>query len=347
MQISRRAHLRVAAPALFLLFTVVAGLGAAALLTRAPEADAAPAGVERGTQVRTGTTGSIARVIPDGFQTVAVPVPGAYAPCTSCELPPVADVDVAIRASASPIHGASFTIGDATVFRGEDADGDTGPATGNDLGTGPADCTGTPTVFDDQAPAWWGAGATPPYAGTFRPTQSARTGLAALNGTDSPVSAGLMHVNAGYSAASGDGPPSAMTLHCITVTLRVRDWVYLPTPWNFSGDGKPPVLFGHEPALFTLGRFNRKDPARGAVARFGAWKGWGAAKATAHVRIKGGRTQGQGAFYATMTATGMQRCANDYWAYTRLSWRWLGRTAEYRPTGAFARDTRRNYSKYC
>jgi hypothetical protein len=69
-------------------------------------------------------------------------------------------------------------------------------AGGTGFGSGPNDCSGTPTVFEDAAPTAITAG-TPPYAGSFQPEKGPiaaageLTGVYWLVAADSTPSAGL------------------------------------------------------------------------------------------------------------------------------------------------------------
>jgi subtilisin-like proprotein convertase family protein len=85
---------------------------------------------------------------------------------------------------------------------------------GADFGTGPASCAGTPTIFDSQAatPILQGL---PPFAGSFRPTQSLNT----LRGgrVDAKWSLELLDSFPGNI----DGTPGAPgVLNCWKLTIR-------------------------------------------------------------------------------------------------------------------------------
>ncbi len=81
--------------------------------------------------------------------------------------------------------------------------------TGNDYGSGPADCTGTFTTFADSAATAITAGAAP-FAGAFKPQQP----LAALKGTKAKGQWQLMIVD--------DDPRDAGTLGCWQLTIAAK-----------------------------------------------------------------------------------------------------------------------------
>ena len=82
----------------------------------------------------------------------------------------------------------------------------------NDYGTGADDCSGTPVVFDSQAPGSIVDG-TAPFNGSFRPEES----LAGLNGITGKVAKQRWTLIALDDNASGEG-----TLFCWKLRFRVR-----------------------------------------------------------------------------------------------------------------------------
>lgn len=77
---------------------------------------------------------------------------------------------------------------------------------GNDFGSGAADCTGAPTLLDDQATTSIAAGSAP-FAGSFLPEQP----LSALNGSQAKGSWTLFALDTGQADAG--------TLNCWKLTI--------------------------------------------------------------------------------------------------------------------------------
>lgn len=114
------------------------------------------------------TSGPINRPIPNND-----PV-GVFAPIGVGKKGKVKDVNVAVRISHPNVSQVSLYL-----FKGEKyvrlASGVGG--TGNNFGSGAADCAGTFTIFDGAAPTFIHSG-TAPFNGAFRPSES----LAAFDG---------------------------------------------------------------------------------------------------------------------------------------------------------------------
>ena len=88
---------------------------------------------------------------------------------------------------------------------------------GDNFGTGANDCSGTKTVFDDEAAATIGSG-TPPYAGSFRPDE-------ALSALDGKPTAGTWKLRVSDQAAADIG-----TLFCWDLELERRVFVCCGVP---------------------------------------------------------------------------------------------------------------------
>jgi subtilisin-like proprotein convertase family protein len=91
----------------------------------------------------------------------------------------IVDVNPQIRVSQQGVYMNTLIAspsGHLALLGNGDAQGTNAPDPDNDWGTGPA-CAGTPTTFDDTAPATF-VGAKPPFAGAFQPLSP----LANLNG---------------------------------------------------------------------------------------------------------------------------------------------------------------------
>jgi hypothetical protein len=318
---------------------LAAGIALAALLL-APDARAA--GVEDATIVRANDTRGAAITV--GQEDVVTRLPN-FAPCPACEGPPLGDVDVDVRASAAFARGALITLrhyeSSSTVFDGQASYDFTLPD-GPDLGSGAADCTGTPTTLDDQAGAWWATGGAPPYAGTFRPTVGRPGALLNLRGRQQT---GLpFEFTSSYAPYVDDEMVGGtMAVHCLRVRATMPDWVYLPTPWDVDNGGRA-VTFRHAPHQFMTRRFRVRNGLTGRMT-LAPWKGWGTPTATAVGRITGPARAWQG-YHVDVKAAGLKRCRNGYFAYTRLSWEWRA-VKRLQPTGAFARDRKRNLAARC
>src|SRR5262249_33853726 len=119
----------------------------------------------------------------------------------------IVDLDVRIRANHTFDGDLTFLlIGPAGTT--VDLSSRNGGA-GANFGTGPTDCTGVPTVFDDQAPNSI-IGGTAPFAASFRPEQA----LARFNGR---ASQGTWKLQITDSAAIDVG-----TLFCAQLVFKVR-----------------------------------------------------------------------------------------------------------------------------
>jgi subtilisin-like proprotein convertase family protein len=112
---------------------------------------------------------------------VAVPIPDVSSvdvPVSVGALGAVSDVNVKVRLNHTFDHDVVIALispSGTTVTLA--ANRDTALGGGDNYGTGPNDCSGTPTIFDDAA-ATPISGGLPPFAGTFRP----ETPLSAFNG---------------------------------------------------------------------------------------------------------------------------------------------------------------------
>jgi subtilisin-like proprotein convertase family protein len=168
-------------------------VAAAAVLAAGP--------AEATTKTRTYSSGPVNAVIPDA----RFPAAGAGGVGTLTDAiavrrkGKVKDVDVSVRITHAYdrdlelwLLSPTRTIVKLVLRRG---------GNGDDFGSGPADCTGTPTVLDDQAPTPVAAGSAP-FAGSFAPEQP----LSALNGSQARGAWTLFAVDT--------GPADAGTLHC-------------------------------------------------------------------------------------------------------------------------------------
>jgi subtilisin-like proprotein convertase family protein len=166
---------------------------------------AAPASAAK-TKTRSYSSGPINAAIPDG----SFPMPGGGGVGTAIhelrvrKKGKVKDVNASVRISHSYdrdlelwLMSPARTIVKLALRRG---------GVGNDYGSGATDCTGTQTVFDDQAPAAL-AGARAPFAGPFRPDEP----LSALNGTQAKGTWSLFVVDS--------ATPDAGVIHCWGLTV--------------------------------------------------------------------------------------------------------------------------------
>lgn len=167
---------------------------------------AAPATATAKTKTRSYSSGPVNTPIPDG----SFPLPGGGGVGTAVhdlrakKKGKVKDVNVSVRITHSYdrdlelwLMSPNRTIVKLALRRG---------GVGNDFGQGPPDCTGTHTVFDDQAPTAIGdAGA--PFAGSFRPDQP----LSVLNGSQGKGAWSLFVVDS--------ATPDSGMLHCWGLTI--------------------------------------------------------------------------------------------------------------------------------
>jgi subtilisin-like proprotein convertase family protein len=187
--------------------TTRAGKLAGALLAVAAAAMAiAPAATGAKAKTRSYSSGQINAAIPDG----SFPMPGGGGVGTAIHelrVPKkgkVKDVNASVRISHSYdrdlelwLMSPARTIVKLALRRG---------SVGDDYGSGAADCTGTQTVFDDQAPTAL-ADARAPFAGPFRPDQP----LSALNGSQAKGTWSLFVVDS--------APPDSGVIHCWGLTV--------------------------------------------------------------------------------------------------------------------------------
>ncbi|HEX2688222.1 MAG TPA: proprotein convertase P-domain-containing protein, partial [Kofleriaceae bacterium] len=119
----------------------------------------------------------------------------------------IADVSVRIRANHTYDSDVSFTLisPDGTTVDLSSGNG----GGGDNFGDGAADCSGRPTLFDDQAPASI-VGATAPFAGSFRPEQP----LAGFAGR-SAKGTWRLQVSDSFGADTG-------TLFCAQLVIKLR-----------------------------------------------------------------------------------------------------------------------------
>lgn len=174
----------------------VAAIAVAALMAAAPA----------GAKTKSYSSGPINAVIPDG----SYPDPGgggvgsAVHHLRAKKKGKVKDVNVSVRITHSYdrdlelwLMSPNRTIVKLALRRG---------GIGDNYGLGPPDCTGTHTVFDDQAPtAIADAGA--PFAGSFRPDQP----LSALNRKQGKGTWSLFVVDSAV--------PDTGVLHCWGLTI--------------------------------------------------------------------------------------------------------------------------------
>lgn len=188
------------------------------------------------------STGNIATPIPDQG-TVDIPI-------TITDTGIISDVTVKVR--------ANHTFDGDIVFQLIAPDGTTVPlaqnrgGSGDNYGTGPNDCSGTFTVFDDSAAAAIGAGA-PPFAGSFTPESP----LSALNGK--PVT-GTWTLRATDTDATDTG-----TVGCVQLQISRQRFACCGVP------GTPQIITGGA-ATLTAENFapanNTPDPGETVIATF-------------------------------------------------------------------------------
>jgi subtilisin-like proprotein convertase family protein len=149
------------------------------------------------------STGNISTAIPDS------PAPAINIPISVADVMTLSDVNVSFRINHT--FDGDLTIAlvhpDNTVIplvtnRGSD---------GVNFGTGPLDCSGVPTVIDDQAPTAISAGSAPYTVTSFRPESP----LSALNGKPSN---GTWNLRIQDTAAQDTG-----TVGCVKLELNKRN----------------------------------------------------------------------------------------------------------------------------
>ncbi|MSO41186.1 MAG: hypothetical protein EXQ70_04715 [Solirubrobacterales bacterium] len=121
----------------------------------------------------------------------------------------IKDVNVSVRITADDASDVEAYL--ATPRGVLDLTTDNG-GFGNDFGTGAADCSGTPTVFDDQAAISVTLGAAP-FVDSFDPEQA----LSALNGLKAKKAKSRWTLLVG-----DDDPVGAVTLNCWKLRIRYR-----------------------------------------------------------------------------------------------------------------------------
>ena len=176
----------------------VAAVALAALIVAAPAAAK--------TKTRSYSSGPINAPIPDG----RFPLPGGGGVGTAVDelrakkKGKIRDVNVSVRITHSYdrdlelwLMSPNRTIVKLALRRG---------GVGDDFGHGPPDCTGTHTVFDDQAPTAIGDAAAP-FGGPFRPDQP----LSVLNGKQGKGTWSLFVVDS--------ATPDSGMLHCWGLTI--------------------------------------------------------------------------------------------------------------------------------
>ncbi len=164
-----------------------------------------------GTRTFTFTVGTLSQITRTSGP-VAVPIPdnvptGVDVPITVPDTVAISDINVRVRLNhtfdsdliISLVHPDGTSIALANNRGGS----------GANYGTGANDCTGTPTIFDDQAATTIAAG-TPPFAGSFKPDGS----LAALNGKQANGTWKL-HVVDNASIDTG-------TIGCVTLEINTQ-----------------------------------------------------------------------------------------------------------------------------
>jgi subtilisin-like proprotein convertase family protein len=165
---------------------------------------------------------------------IAVPIPDAGAPVEVMlnvpDMGVIADVNASVR--------INHTFDSDLVITLVHPDGTTVPLAtsrgggGDNYGTGANDCSGTPTVFDDEAGTAIGAGAAP-FAGSFRP----ETPLSALDGK---ASNGIWKLSVQDTATLDTG-----TIGCFTLTISRSQFLCCPFV------GGTPMIVAVPPAVLT------------------------------------------------------------------------------------------------
>jgi subtilisin-like proprotein convertase family protein len=179
-------------------------LATAAVMALAAVIPAAPATAKA--KARSYSSGPINAPIPDG----SFPLPGGGGVGTAVDelrakkKGKIRDVNVSVRVTHSYdrdlelwLMSPNRTIVKLALRRG---------GVGDNYGQGPPDCTGTHTVFDDQAATAIGEAAAP-FAGPFRPDQP----LSALNGSQGKGTWSLFVVDS--------ATPDTGMLHCWGLTI--------------------------------------------------------------------------------------------------------------------------------
>jgi len=172
-------------------FTIVMAVVGIALLSFAAVALAI-------TKTKTFSTGSISKPIADQdvlFQKIQVDRRGT-----------LKDLNVAVRADHTQIEDLTLLLESP---QGKFAKLYTNAVSGDDLGSGADDCSGEPTVFDDESATDVGSG-TAPLAGSFRPEQS----LSRFDGRQ-------IHGRWTLIVSDGDGGDDG-TLYCAKLRMKYR-----------------------------------------------------------------------------------------------------------------------------
>ncbi|MFN2511680.1 MAG: Calx-beta domain-containing protein [Pyrinomonadaceae bacterium] len=164
-----------------------------------------------GAVTATYSSGNIAVPIPD-VATVEIPI---NVPHTG----QVQDVNVRVRLNHTFDGDLDISLvhPDGTVVLLSNNRG----GSGDNFGTGANDCSGTPTVFDDEAASTI-AGGTAPFAGSFRPEQ-------ALTGLDGKSLNGTWMLRVADTAAIDVG-----TIGCVTLEIARREFVCCSVPTSSS-----------------------------------------------------------------------------------------------------------------
>ncbi len=147
------------------------------------------------------STGNIAAPIPDNLPA------GVEIPITVTDTVSIQDINVRVRLNHTFVSDMAVTLihPDNTVVALSSNRG----GSGDNFGTGANDCSGTPTVFDDQAATAIAAGLAP-FEGSFRPDGS----LAAFNGK---TANGTWRLRIVDSFAQDAG-----TVGCVTLEINKR-----------------------------------------------------------------------------------------------------------------------------
>jgi subtilisin-like proprotein convertase family protein len=161
---------------------------------------AASAGAKSKTLSKSFSSGNLALAIPDDAGYMASPIDVK-------KKGKLKDVNVAVRL-AHPYDADVHLLLRSPLGRYVELARDNG-ADGDDYGAGATDCSGTSTVFDDQASASINA-ATPPFAGPLQP----EVPLSTLNGKGTRGRWELV--------LDDDSSPDSGTLHCWQLQLTYK-----------------------------------------------------------------------------------------------------------------------------
>ena len=128
-----------------------------------------PAGAPAKTKTKTFSSGNLGVQIPDPHGPELFPIAPTIRIKTKGR---IKDVNVSVRITIPDDRDLELSVVGPT-FKGSTLkeNGFLNSPKGPDFGTGPAGCTGTPTVFDSEAPGSILEGL-PPYAGSFTPVTS-------------------------------------------------------------------------------------------------------------------------------------------------------------------------------